>query len=309
MMSAALTHLALCANSAYALGMARIAFIGLGVMGGPMAGHLLRAGHDMIVYNRTKSKTDAWVETHGGLAASSPAEAADGADAVITCVGNDDDLAAVTMARDGAFRSMKQGSLFIDHTTVSAKIARQLAVEAKDKYIQPIDAPMTGGQIGAVNGTLTLMCGGREKAIDAATPIMAAYAKKIVHVGKTGTGQLTKMCNQIAFVGIIQSLAESIRFAQAEDLDLDKVFESISGGAASSWQMLNRWETMAKDEFDFGLAVDWMRKDLGLAFEEARGNGATLPVAALIDQFFAEVQAMGGGRQDSSALIRRLKVT
>jgi 3-hydroxyisobutyrate dehydrogenase len=309
MMSAALTHLALCANSAYALLMARIAFIGLGVMGGPMAGHLFRAGHDMIVYNRTKSKTDAWVAANGGVAASSPAEAADGADAVITCVGNDDDLAAVTMARDGAFRSMKQGSLFIDHTTVSAKIARQLAVEAKDKYIQPIDAPMTGGQIGAVNGTLTLMCGGREKAIEAATPIMAAYAKKIVHVGKTGTGQLTKMCNQIAFVGIIQSLAESIRFAEAEDLDLDKVFESISGGAASSWQMLNRWETMAKGEFDFGLAVDWMRKDLGLAFEEARGNGATLPVAALIDQFFAEVQAMGGGRQDSSALIRRLKVT
>ena len=308
-MGAALTHLALHANSAYALPMARIAFIGLGVMGAPMAGHLLRAGHDMIVYNRTKSKTDAWVEANGGQAANSPAEASEGADAVITCVGNDDDLAAVTMARDGAFRSMKQGSLFIDHTTVSAKIARQLAVEAKDKYIQPIDAPMTGGQIGAVNGTLTLMCGGREKAIVAATPIMGAYAKKIVHVGKTGTGQLTKMCNQIAFVGIIQSLAESIRFAQAEDLDLDKVFESISGGAASSWQMLNRWETMAKDEFDFGLAVDWMRKDLGLAFEEARGNGATLPVAALIDQFFAEVQGMGGGRQDSSALIRRLKVT
>ena len=308
-MGAALTHLALHANSAYALAMARIAFIGLGVMGAPMAGHLLRAGHDMIVYNRTKSKTDAWVEANGGQAANSPAEASEGADAVITCVGNDDDLAAVTMARDGAFRSMKQGSLFIDHTTVSAKIARQLAVEAKDKYIQPIDAPMTGGQIGAVNGTLTLMCGGREKAIVAATPIMGAYAKKIVHVGKTGTGQLTKMCNQIAFVGIIQSLAESIRFAQAEDLDLDKVFESISGGAASSWQMLNRWETMAKDEFDFGLAVDWMRKDLGLAFEEARGNGATLPVAALIDQFFAEVQGMGGGRQDSSALIRRLKVT
>ena len=203
---------------------------------------------------------------------------------------------------------IQRGTVFIDHTTVSAKIARQLAVEAKDKYIQPIDAPMTGGQIGAEKGQLTLMCGGRAKAIEAATPIMQAYAKNIVHVGPTGAGQLTKMVNQIAFVGIIQSLAEAIRFAQAENLDLDKVYESISGGAASSWQMTNRWETMAKEEFDFGLAVDWMRKDLGLAFDEARGNGATLPVAALIDQFFAEVQGMGGGRQDSSALIRRLKV-
>jgi 3-hydroxyisobutyrate dehydrogenase len=289
--------------------MAKIGFIGLGVMGAPMAGHLAAAGHDMTVYNRTQSKADAWVAQHGGVAATSPAEAARGADAVITCVGNDDDLAAVTMSRDGAFRAMTKGALFIDHTTVSAKIARQLAVEAKDFGILPIDAPMTGGQIGAQKGQLTLMCGGREKAIEAATPIMQAYAKKIVHVGKTGTGQLTKMVNQIAFVGIIQSLSEAIRFAEAEDLDLDKVFESISGGAASSWQMLNRWETMAKGEFDFGLAVDWMRKDLGLAFDEARGNGATLPVAALIDQFFAEVQAMGGGRQDTSALIRRLKMT
>ena len=288
--------------------MAKIAFIGLGVMGAPMARHLAAVGHEMTVYNRTQAKADAWVAEHGGRAAPSPADAAKDADAVITCVGADDDLAAVTLSRDGAFRTMGKGTLFIDHTTVSAKIARQLAVEAKDKYIQPIDAPMTGGQIGAEKGQLTLMCGGRAKAIDAATPIMQAYAKKIVHVGPTGAGQLTKMVNQIAFAGIIQSLAEAIRFAQAENLDLDKVYESISGGAASSWQMTNRWETMAKEEFDFGLAVDWMRKDLGLAFDEARGNGATLPVAALIDQFFAEVQGMGGGRQDSSALIRRLKV-
>ena len=270
-----------------------------------MARHLAAAGHEMVVYNRTQAKADAWVNAHGGRSATSPAEAAVDADAVITCVGADDDLAAVTLSRDGAFRTMKSGSLFIDHTTVSAKIARQLAVEAKDKYIQPIDAPVTGGQIGAENGTLTLMCGGREKAIEAATPIMAAYSKKIVHVGPTGAGQLTKMVNQITFAGIIQSLAEAMRFAQAENLDLDKVFESISGGAASSWQMLNRWETMAKGEYDFGFAVDWMRKDLGLAFDEARANGATLPIAALIDQFYAEVQAMGGGRQDTSALIRR----
>jgi 3-hydroxyisobutyrate dehydrogenase len=286
--------------------MAKIAFIGLGVMGGAMARHLAAAGHEMTVYNRTQSKADAWIAAHGGRSAASPAEAAQGVDAVITCVGNDDDLAAVTLSRDGAFRTMKEGALFIDHTTVSAKIARQLAVEAKDKYIQPIDAPVTGGQIGAENGTLTLMCGGREKAIEAATPIMAAYSKKIVHVGPTGAGQLTKMVNQITFAGIIASLSEGMRFAQAENLDLDKVFESISGGAASSWQMLNRWDTMVKDEFDFGFAVDWMRKDLGLAIDEARANGATVPLAAMIDQMYAEVQHMGGGRQDTSAFIRRL---
>lgn len=286
--------------------MAKIAFIGLGVMGGAMARHLAKAGHEMTVYNRTQSKADAWIAAHGGRSAASPAEAAQGVDAVITCVGNDDDLAAVTLSRDGAFRTMKEGALFIDHTTVSAKIARQLAVEAKDKYIQPIDAPVTGGQIGAEKGTLTLMCGGREKAIDAATPIMEAYSSKIVHVGPTGAGQLTKMVNQITFAGIIASLSEGMRFAQAENLDLDKVFESISGGAASSWQMLNRWDTMVKDEFDFGFAVDWMRKDLGLAIDEARANGATLPLAAMIDQMYAEVQHMGGGRQDTSAFIRRL---
>jgi 3-hydroxyisobutyrate dehydrogenase len=286
--------------------MAKIAFIGLGVMGGAMARHLAAAGHEMTVYNRTQAKADAWIAAHGGRSAASPAEAAQGVDAVITCVGNDDDLAAVTLSRDGAFRTMKEGALFIDHTTVSAKIARQLAVEAKDKYIQPIDAPVTGGQIGAENGTLTLMCGGREKAIDASTPIMAAYSKKIVHVGPTGAGQLTKMVNQITFAGIIASLSEGMRFAQAENLDLDKVFESISGGAASSWQMLNRWDTMVKDEFDFGFAVDWMRKDLGLAIDEARANGATVPLAAMIDQMYAEVQHMGGGRQDTSAFIRRL---
>jgi 3-hydroxyisobutyrate dehydrogenase len=297
------------AKTAYAINMARIAFIGLGVMGGAMAGHIARAGHDLIVYNRTIKRAEKWIAEHGGALATSPAEAADGADAVITCVGADDDLAAVTMSRDGAFRKMKRGSVFIDHTTVSARIARQLAVEAKDIGIHVVDAPVTGGQIGAEKGTLTLMCGGTEAAIAAASPIMAAYSQKIVHVGPTGSGQLTKMVNQITFSGILQSLAEAMRFAQAEGLDLDKVFESISGGAASSWQMLNRWETMAKDEFEFGFAVDWMRKDLGLAFEAARANGSTLPVAALIDQFYAEVQQQGGGRLDTSALIRRLKIT
>ncbi len=286
--------------------MARIAFIGLGVMGGAMARHLAGAGHDMVVYNRTQSRADGWITAHGGVSARSPAEAADGASAVITCVGADDDLAAVTLSRDGAFRTMAEGSVFIDHTTVSAKIARQLAVEAKDRHIHIVDAPVTGGQIGAEKGTLTLMCGGRDDAIAAATPIMEAYSQKIVHVGPSGAGQLTKMVNQISFAGIIQSLAEAMRFAQAADLDLDKVFESISGGAASSWQMLNRWDTMTKDQFDFGFAVDWMRKDLGLAFDEARANGATLPVAALVDQLYAEVQGMDGGRQDTSALIRRL---
>lgn len=287
--------------------MSRIAFIGLGVMGGAMARHLADAGHDMVVYNRTQAKADDWVVAHGGKSAPSPAAAAEGADAVITCVGADDDLAAVTLSRDGAFRTMRKDSLFIDHTTVSAKISRQLTVEARDKYIQTVDAPVTGGQIGAEKGTLTIMCGGRAKAVEAATPIMDAYSSKIVHIGPTGAGQLTKMVNQVTFAGIIASLSEGMRFAQFEDLDLDKVYEAISGGAASSWQMTNRWDTMTKDEFDFGFAVDWMRKDLGLAMDEARANGATLPIASMIDQLFGEVQQMGGGRQDTSAYIRRLK--
>ena len=287
--------------------MAKLAFIGLGVMGGQMAKHLAAAGHSLAVYNRTRAKADAWVSDHGGTAVDSPAEAAKDAEAVIACVGNDDDLASVTLGRDGAFRAMTKGAVFIDHTTVSAKIARQLAVEAKGLGLHSVDAPVTGGQVGAQNGTLTLMCGGTDKGIAAASPFMEAYSSRIVHVGPPGAGQTTKMCNQIAFAGTLQSLSEALRFAQAADLDLDRVFESISGGAAGSWQMTNRWTTMVKDEYDFGFAVDWMRKDLGLAFEEARANGATLPVAALVDQFYAEVQAMGGGRQDTSALVRRLK--
>jgi 3-hydroxyisobutyrate dehydrogenase len=287
--------------------MAKLAFIGLGVMGGQMAKHLAAAGHSLTVYNRTRSKADAWVSEHKGTAVDSPAEAAKDAEAVIACVGNDDDLASVTLGRDGAFRAMTKGAVFIDHTTVSAKIARQLAVEAKGMGLHSVDAPVTGGQVGAQNGTLTLMCGGTEKGLAAASPFMDAYSSRIVHVGPPGAGQTTKMCNQIAFAGTLQSLSEALRFAQAADLDLDRVFDSISGGAAGSWQMTNRWATMVKDEYDFGFAVDWMRKDLGLAFEEARANGATLPVAALVDQFYAEVQAIGGGRQDTSALVRRLK--
>jgi 3-hydroxyisobutyrate dehydrogenase len=287
--------------------MANLAFIGLGIMGGAMAGHLARAGHSMTVYNRSRAKADAFVEQHGGRAAKNPAEAADGADAVIACVGNDDDLFSITLGRDGAFRTLAKGALFIDHTTVSAKIIRQLGVEARETGVMVVDAPVTGGQIGAEQGTLTLMCGGSDAAIAAATPIMDAYSSKIVHIGPGGSGALTKMVNQISFAGTLQSLSEAMRFAQAAELDLDKVFEAVSGGAASSWQMLNRWHTMAKDEFDFGFAVDWMRKDLGLAMDEARANGTTLPVAALVDQFYAEVQKLPGAhRQDTSALIRRL---
>jgi 3-hydroxyisobutyrate dehydrogenase len=284
--------------------MAKLAFIGTGVMGAPMAGHLVAAGHDVTVYNRTRAKAEAWAAQHGGAVAATPAEAAKGAEAVFTCVGNDDDLAAVTLGSDGAFAAMTPGALFVDHTTVSAKIARRLAEDGKGLLV--VDAPVSGGQAGAENGKLSIMCGGTDEAVAKATPLMQAYAARIVHVGAAGAGQTTKMCNQIAIAGVLQGVAESLRFAQASDLDLCKVFEAISGGAAQSWQMVNRWESMGEDRFDFGFAVDWMRKDLGLALDEAKGNGAVLPVAALVDQFYAEVQGMGGGRQDTSALVRRL---
>lgn len=286
--------------------MAKIAFIGLGVMGGSIAGHLAKAGHELSVFNRSIGKAKAWSESYGGIVAVSPAQAADGADVVISCVGTDDDLASVTLGRDGAFRTMRPGSLFIDHTTVSARIARQLAVEGESRGIHCVDAPVTGGQAGAQKGRLAIMCGGAAPAVEAARIVMQPYSIRIVHVGRAGAGQTTKMVNQITFAGIIQSLAEAMRFAQHARLDLDKVFEAISGGAAQSWQMDNRWKSMAEDSFDFGLAIDWMRKDLGLALEEARANGSTLPVTAMLDQFYADVQAMGGGRQDTSALIRRI---
>ncbi|UVO51928.1 NAD(P)-dependent oxidoreductase [Sphingomonas sp. SUN019] len=277
----------------------RIAFIGTGVMGAPMAGHLAKAGHDVTVYNRTRAKAEAT-----GLAvAETPAAAAQGADAVVTCVGNDDDLAAVTLGVDGAFAAMRDDAVFIDHTTVSAKIARELA-EARALVV---DAPVSGGQAGAEKGALSIMCGGSAAAMAKAEPVMRAYAARVVHVGAAGAGQQTKMVNQIAIAGVLQGLSEALRFAQASELDLDKVFEAVSGGAAQSWQMVNRWGTMARDEFDFGFAVDWMRKDLGLALDEAKRNGAVLPVAALVDQFYAEVQTIGGARQDTSALVRRIR--
>jgi len=282
--------------------MAKLAFIGTGVMGAPMAGHLVAAGHDVTVYNRTQAKALAWADKYGGKVADTPAAAAKDADAVFTCVGNDDDLASVTLGDDGAFAAMRDDAVFVDHTTVSASIARRLAGERA----LGVDAPVSGGQAGAENGKLSIMCGGSAEAMAKAEPFMQAYAARIVHVGEAGAGQTTKMCNQIAIAGVIQGVAESLRFAQNSGLDLDRVFEAISGGAAQSWQMVNRWPTMAKDEFDFGFAVDWMRKDLGLALDEARRNGAVLPVAALVDQFYADVQAMGGARQDTSALVRRL---
>ena len=286
--------------------MAKVSFIGLGVMGGPMAGHLAAAGHDVTVYNRSPDKAKAWAEKHKGRIAATPAAAADGADAVFTCVGADHDLEEVALGPDGAFAAMRAGALFVDHTTVSAHIARRLAEEGARKRLLVIDGPVSGGQAGAENGKLSIMCGGSSEAFAAAEPLMQAYAARIVHVGNAGAGQTAKMCNQIAIAGVIQGVAESLRFAQAAGLDTDKVFEAISAGAAGSWQMQNRWATMAEDEFDFGFAVNWMRKDLGLALEEARSNGATLPLAALVDQFYAEVQAMDGGRQDTSSIIRRL---
>lgn len=286
--------------------MAHIAFIGLGIMGGPMAGHLAKAGHELTVYNRSIGKAKSWAEAYGGEVAISPAKAAEEADIVISCVGNDDDLAQITLGREGAFRTMREGSLFIDHTTVSARIARQLFVEGENRGIHSVDAPVSGGQAGAENGRLSIMCGGSEPAVAAARIVMQAYAARIVHVGSAGAGQTTKMVNQICIAGVVQGLSEALRFAQAADLDLDKVFEAVSGGAAQSWQMDNRWKTMAQDSFDFGFAIDWMRKDLGLALEEARANGSTLPITALVDQFYADVQAMGGNRQDTSALIRRI---
>jgi 3-hydroxyisobutyrate dehydrogenase len=271
-----------------------------------MARHLAAAGHDLIVYNRSPEKARAWAGEHGGSAAATPAAAAGDADAVITCVGNDQDVEQVTIGADGAFASLRKGALFIDHTTASARLARRLAEEARQRGLHAVDAPVSGGQAGAEKGQLSIMCGGTGEAMAAAEPLMKAYAARIVHVGPDGSGQLAKMVNQIAIAGVLQGLSEALHFTKAAGLDSEKVFEAISGGAAQSWQMINRWKTMDEGEFDFGFAVDWMRKDLGLTLDEARRNGASLPLAALVDQFYAEVQAMGGARQDTSSLIRRL---
>ena len=284
-----------------------VAFLGLGVMGAPMARHLARAGHAVTVYNRTGAKADAWVAEHGGRSAGTPAAAVAEADVVLTCVGNDEDVRSVVLGEDGALAAMKPGACFVDHTTVSAAIAREIAAEAETRGLLAVDAPVSGGQAGAENGQLAIMCGGSAEAMAAAIPVMEAYAARIVHVGGPGAGQTTKMVNQACIAGILAGLSEGVQLAQASDLDMAKVLEAISGGAAQSWQMVNRWDTMAKGEFDFGFAIDWMRKDLAIALEEARSRGLSMPVTALVDQFYAQVQSRGGGRLDTSALIKHLE--
>ncbi|WP_018698191.1 NAD(P)-dependent oxidoreductase [Amorphus coralli] len=287
--------------------MAKVAFIGLGVMGYPMAGHLkTRGGHELTVYNRTAAKAEKWASEFGGTAAPTPKEAADGADFVFCCVGNDDDLRQVTLGEDGAFQAMKAGAVFIDNTTASAEIARELAAEADARGFAFLDAPVSGGQAGAENGQLTVMVGGSADTFKRAKPVIDCFAKMVGHMGEAGAGQLTKMVNQICIAGLVQGLSEAVNFAQKADLDVEKVIGVISKGAAQSWQMENRWETMRDGTFDFGFAVDWMRKDLSICLAEANRNGAQLPVTALVDQFYADVQAMGGSRWDTSSLIARL---
>ena len=284
-----------------------LAFLGLGVMGGPMAGHLSRAGHAVTVYNRTASKAQAWVAEHGGRAATTPREAAQGAAIVFACVGNDDDLRSVVLGEDGAFAGMAPGSVFVDHTTASAEVARELAQAARARGLWFVDAPVSGGQAGAVNGVLTVMCGGEANAFEAMRPVAMAYSRAVTLLGPSGAGQLAKMVNQICIASLVQGLAEGIAFGQKAGLDMKAVLDVIGKGAAQSWQMENRGKTMVDDQFEFGFAVDWMRKDLGLVLEEARRNGATLPATAMVDQFYADVQAMGGRRWDTSSLIKRLR--
>lgn len=288
--------------------MAKVAFLGLGVMGYPMAAHLKnRGGHDVTVYNRTTAKAEQWVAEHGGNFATTPAEAARGMDFVFACVGNDDDLRSVTLGPDGAFQSMSRNAVFIDNTTASADVARELDAEARKLGFGFIDAPVSGGQAGAENGVLTVMCGGDEENFAKARPVIEAYARMIGLMGTAGSGQLTKMVNQICIAGLVQGLAEGIHFGKKAGLDIEKVIEVISKGAAGSWQMENRHKTMNAGQYDFGFAVDWMRKDLGICLAEADRNGASLPTTALIDQFYKDVQALGGARWDTSSLLARLE--
>ncbi|MFD0909562.1 NAD(P)-dependent oxidoreductase [Ruegeria arenilitoris] len=287
--------------------MAKVAFLGLGVMGYPMAGHLQAAGHEVTVYNRTAAKAEKWVSQHGGQMATTPRAAAGGAEFVMACVGNDDDLRMVCTGEDGAFEGMAEGSIFVDHTTVSAKVTRELYAGAKARGISFVDAPISGGQAGAENGVLSIMCGGDQAAYDRAEPVMQVYAKICRRIGDSGAGQMTKMCNQIAIAGLVQGLSEALHFAEKAGLDGRAVVEVISQGAAGSWQMSNRYETMLDDHFDHGFAVDWMRKDLGICLDTADETGASLPVTALVDQFYKDVQKMGGGRWDTSSLIKRLR--
>ena len=287
--------------------MAKVAFIGLGVMGYPMARHLAqKGGHELTVYNRTGAKAEKWVGEYGGRSAATPKAAADGADYVFTCVGNDNDLRQVTLGPEGAFASIRKGAIYVDNTTASAIVARELDDAAKARGFASLDAPVSGGQAGAENGQLTVMVGGDANAFEQAKPVIASFAKMVGLMGPAGAGQLTKMVNQICIAGLVQGLAEGIHFAKKAGLDVENVIGVISKGAAQSWQMENRYKTMAADKFDFGFAVDWMRKDLSICLAEARRNGANLPVAALVDQFYAEVQKMGGSRWDTSSLIARL---
>lgn len=286
--------------------MTKVAFLGLGVMGAPMAGHLQAAGHSVTVYNRTTAKAQDWAGKHGGTWAATPKEAAEGAEFVMACVGNDDDLRQVCTGDDGAFAGMNKGAIFVDHTTVSAAVTRELADIANRMAIGYVDAPISGGQAGAENGQLSVMCGGAQGDFDKAAPVIDAYAKICRLMGPVGAGQMTKMCNQIAIAGLVQALSESLAFAQKAGLDVEKVVEVISQGAAGSWQMVNRHKTMAANEFNHGFAVDWMRKDLGICLSAADDLKASLPVTALVDQFYKDVQNMGGGRWDTSSLIARL---
>ncbi len=287
--------------------MAKLAFLGLGVMGYPMAGHLQAAGHDVTVFNRTAAKAEAWVAEHGGSMAATPRAAAEGAEFVMTCVGNDDDLRSVCAGADGAFSGMSQSTTLVDHTTVSAKVTRELYAAAKDQGLGFVDAPISGGQAGAENGVLSIMCGGDQSVYDAAEPIMQVYSKICRRIGESGAGQMTKMSNQIAIAGLVQGLSEALHFAEKAGLDGRAVVEVISQGAAGSWQMANRYETMLDDHFDHGFAVDWMRKDLGICLDTANETGASLPVTALVDQFYKDVQKLGGGRWDTSSLLKRLR--
>jgi 3-hydroxyisobutyrate dehydrogenase-like beta-hydroxyacid dehydrogenase len=285
----------------------RVAFLGLGVMGYPMAGHLARAGHHVAVYNRTLKKAERWADEYGGRVAATPREAAEGAQVVFACVGNDADLRSVALGADGALAGMARDAIFFDNTTASAEVARHLHYEAQQRGLHFIDAPVSGGQAGAVNGMLTVMCGGNAEPFSRAQPVAMAFGRAVTLIGPSGAGQLAKMVNQIAIVGLVQGLSEGINFGLAAGLDMKLVLAVLGKGAAQSWQMDNRGPTMVDDKFDFGFAVDWMRKDLGLCLDEARRNGAALPVAALVDQFYADVQAMGGNRWDTSSLIRRLR--
>lgn len=285
----------------------KVSFLGLGVMGYPMAGHLAKAGHDVTVYNRTAAKAEKWVTEFGGKAAATPKEAAVGQEIVFACVGNDDDLRSITLNEDGAFAGMSEGALFVDHTTASAEVARELSGAAKALNLGFMDAPVSGGQQGAENGTLTVMIGGSQTDFDRAAPVIDVFARACTLMGDVGAGQLTKMVNQICIAGLVQALSEGLSFARAAGLDAHKVVDVISKGAAQSWQMENRYKTMLADEFEHGFAVDWMRKDLSICLTEARKNGSALPITAAVDQLYSEVQSMGGGRWDTSSLFSRLE--